>query len=94
MTARPMCCTRIPGSTNFYLLASTGTSFSFMGAFAGGVGQPAWELAGDVNGDGKTDLIYQDPNSTSIRVLTSGGTRLATSNAWITGMSMSAWRVA
>jgi surface antigen len=46
------------------------------------------------NGDGKTDLVYQDPKSTSIRVITSGGTTASGNSVWAGGMGMSAWRVA
>jgi hypothetical protein len=46
------------------------------------------------NGDGKADVIYQDPNSTNIRVLTSGGGSASGNSVWASGMGMSAWRVA
>ena len=83
-----------PGSTNLYLLSSTGSAFT-SSLWVSGVGQAAWQQAGDVNGDGKADLIYQDPNSTVISVIYGGGGgRFSGSGVLASGLGMSAWRVA
>lgn len=59
------------GSSNVYLLASTGWAFT-PSTWATGVGHAAWQQAGDINGDGKDDVVYQDANSTDIRVIYGG----------------------
>lgn len=60
------------------------------GRFQAGARDPA----GDVNGDGRSDLVYQDGGSTNVRAVISGGVRAAGNTVWPPGVGLSAWRAA
>jgi len=63
------------------------------GVLASGMGMSAWRVSGDFTGDGKADVLYQDPGSTSLYLLASTGSAFTLSE-WATGIAQAAWQQA
>ena len=73
-------------------MLSNGNTFVDSGAWATGIGSPDWAATGDVNGDGKADLVwYESANNAGVTVMLGSAHGYVWDRQWVTGLGRPDW---